>query len=93
MNSRKRPPWPSPEALDLSEGNCLLCSRPRYLDPTKGGCSCIGPTREQLAEIDARLAESIEEQEHRACLGILAAVGFAVLAVAFLFVFSWVVLS
>jgi len=39
------------------DGRCLLCSKPRMLDPTKGGCECIGPTALELTEYDRRCEE------------------------------------
>ncbi len=93
MTGRRGAPWPPESAFDLTEGACLICDRPRYVDPVRGGCSCVGPSREDLAEIDARLASYEAEDQFRGCAGILTAVAIAVLATAAFFLFSWVVLS
>jgi len=41
------------------EGDCLLCNRPRDLDPLRGGCRCIAvdPQIEEL-EIRERIARA-----------------------------------
>lgn len=48
------------------EGDCIVCNRPRDLDPTRGGCRCVsyqlGASQQQalavLVEFDRQLARA-----------------------------------